>query len=283
MTKKTHLIVFVLLLNIIIIFTLNDFNKSNSPLKIEFSEEEKETINKFIKSNFQANKQYINDYFKKDQANKFEGVSCSFCKSSIKTFKYIPWARITVKMLRLLLSIPCSFALDRNICLSAIDRYGEAVASSLIDKTIDEKIICSKMKLCKEMQYEYYPHTEYAKYILKDKPNKNQENIDKTAETWTIIQFTDIHYDPHYKEGAKAECDIPICCRANTTSNNNITAGKFGYIGKCDANKELFSSFVDKAYDMHPDFMIWTEIIHLMIFGEELKRRYLTLPRYWLI
>lgn len=29
----------------------------------------------------------------------------------------------------------------------------------------------------------------------------------------TIVHITDTHYDPHYREGANAECGVPVCCR----------------------------------------------------------------------
>lgn len=29
----------------------------------------------------------------------------------------------------------------------------------------------------------------------------------------TIVHITDTHYDPHYREGAKAVCVDPVCCR----------------------------------------------------------------------
>lgn len=37
-------------------------------------------------------------------------------------------------------------------------------------------------------------------------PNSSEDDL-------TIVHITDTHYDPHYREGANAECGVPVCCR----------------------------------------------------------------------
>lgn len=34
-----------------------------------------------------------------------------------------------------------------------------------------------------------------------------------SADDLVIVQITDTHYDPHYREGANAVCGEPACCR----------------------------------------------------------------------
>lgn len=54
-------------------------------------------------------------------------------------------------------------------------------------------------------------------------------------ESLTIIQITDIHYDPDYSEGSPADCGIYACCRnMSTTPARSKAAGYWGDYSKCD-------------------------------------------------
>lgn len=46
-----------------------------------------------------------------------------------------------------------------------------------------------------------------------------KSDITKASEDdLVIVQITDIHYDPYYREGANAVCGEPACCRENQVS-----------------------------------------------------------------
>lgn len=47
------------------------------------------------------------------------------------------------------------------------------------------------------------------------RPNNGSKNNTPKASTddLVIVQITDTHFDPHYREGANAVCGEPACCR----------------------------------------------------------------------
>ncbi|PNF14909.1 hypothetical protein B7P43_G04318 [Cryptotermes secundus] len=71
----------------------------------------------------------------------------------------------------------------------------------------------------------------------KPKSNRNYNRIDvKNAEVLTIIQITDIHYDPMYMPNGNAECGEPMCCRRTQgkPGNPDTAAGYWGDYRSCD-------------------------------------------------
>jgi hypothetical protein len=100
---------------------------------------------------------------------------------------------------------------------------------------------------------------DYAIRLLKDKPkNKKREGVDYSAPTLKMIQLTDIHLDTKYIENGTVYCDEPVCCREPASTYSRKKSGKYGFLGRCDASVELLESFMDKAYELNPDFIIWT-------------------------
>lgn len=55
-----------------------------------------------------------------------------------------------------------------------------------------------------------------------------------SGESLTIIQITDIHYDPQYAEGSQADCELYACCRDANSSASTRTAGRWGDYHHCD-------------------------------------------------
>jgi hypothetical protein len=58
----------------------------------------------------------------------------------------------------------------------------------------------------------------------------------QNAEVLTIIQITDIHYDPMYMPNGNAKCGEPMCCRRSQgkPENPDIAAGYWGDYRSCD-------------------------------------------------
>jgi hypothetical protein len=73
-----------------------------------------------------------------------------------------------------------------------------------------------------------------------------------------MIQVTDIHYDQHYVENGTIYCDTPLCCHEPASQYSRIKSGKFGGSLNCDTSINTLKSFVQAAYDLNPDFLIWT-------------------------
>ncbi|CAG9117622.1 unnamed protein product [Plutella xylostella] len=85
--------------------------------------------------------------------------------------------------------------------------------------------------------------------------------MEKTA-TFKVLQISDTHFDPYYAEGANAECNEPLCCRAS--SGPALTpgggAGRWGDYRKCDTPKRTIDHMLKHIADTHTDidYILWT-------------------------
>ena len=152
----------------------------------------------------------------------------------------------------------CSLILDRGVCNSYISKYGPYFIDSFILRAGNEENLCHKLGFCFDSE-DTEDTYDYAIRLLKDKPkNKKREGVDYTAPTLKMLQLTDIHLDVKYIENGTAYCDEPVCCRTPASTYSRIKSGKFGFLGRCDASIALLDTFMEKAEELKPDFIIWT-------------------------
>lgn len=73
------------------------------------------------------------------------------------------------------------------------------------------------------------------------------------ADVLTIIQLSDIHYEPPYLPGGNAECDAPMCCRNDQGQPSNPEAAA-GYWGdyNCDTPWNVFDDTLKQIKKTHP-------------------------------
>lgn len=74
----------------------------------------------------------------------------------------------------------------------------------------------------------------------------------KNAHTLKILHISDTHFDPLYVEGAKADCNEPLCCRSNDgmTNVSFMAAGKWGSY-RCDLPKRTLEHLLDHIANTH--------------------------------
>lgn len=113
----------------------------------------------------------------------------------------------------------CKIMLDRGRC----SRQPTGTAA----KTIEFTVNIDKTNLGKKS---IETTVDVVADVIEESTNTNQE------ESLTIIQITDIHYDPNYSEGTPADCGVYACCRKvnNTPSRSTRTAGHWGEYNSCD-------------------------------------------------
>ncbi|KAG5980371.1 hypothetical protein E4U55_004098 [Claviceps digitariae] len=70
-----------------------------------------------------------------------------------------------------------------------------------------------------------------------------------------IIQYSDVHVDPLYQEGASTQCKKPICCRPSEMDSLNGTAHPAGPFGdhRCDTPMTLEKSMYEYIKKEFPD------------------------------
>ncbi|KAL3276751.1 hypothetical protein HHI36_012121 [Cryptolaemus montrouzieri] len=84
------------------------------------------------------------------------------------------------------------------------------------------------------------PYAKEWKIKIPGKKNSSDKVIySESEEPLKIVQITDVHYDPLYKPGSNAVCDLPLCCegRNGIPSDPENAAGLFGDYRVCDMPK----------------------------------------------
>ena len=75
-----------------------------------------------------------------------------------------------------------------------------------------------------------------------------------------MLHLADPHVDVEYDVGSSADCNEPLCCRAESTAKGSAKAPFWGFPGNCDLPQrtlEAFAKFVrNHLHDI--DFMLWT-------------------------
>lgn len=74
----------------------------------------------------------------------------------------------------------------------------------------------------------------------------------KDAHKLKILHISDTHVDPLYVVGANADCNEPLCCRANDgmTDVSFSAAGKWGAY-RCDLPLKTFEHLLDHIMETH--------------------------------
>jgi sphingomyelin phosphodiesterase len=94
---------------------------------------------------------------------------------------------------------------------------------------------------------------------MKDYKSRPQEES-TGKKVFNVMHISDIHPDFFYSAGSPADCNEPVCCRANVTGNANSTrkAGKWGTLSNCDLPIQTFNLFLDQVRGMGVDLILWT-------------------------
>lgn len=77
--------------------------------------------------------------------------------------------------------------------------------------------------------------------------------VPATTKDLRIVQITDTHFDPHYREGANAVCGELACCRVkqgNATLPENA-AGRWGDYRDCDPPWEAVMNMFETIKENH--------------------------------
>ena len=186
-----------------------------------------------------------------------EDFSCTLCKRIVVAVRTTVEEKYTPDEIINLIALLCSITKDYDYCYNYYSNYGIPFLKNAFIRITNSENFCYTLGFCEEGQLCEDTY-DYALRLLKDKPNKKKENIDTTAPTLKMVQVTDIHYDQHYVENGTIYCDTPLCCHEPASQYSRIKSGKFGGALNCDTSINTLKSFVQAAYDLNPDFLIWT-------------------------
>ena len=186
-----------------------------------------------------------------------EDFSCTLCQRIIAAVRTTVEEKYTPDEIINIVTLICSISNNYDYCFNYYSNYGIPFLKNGFIRLTNSENFCHTLGFCAEGQLSEDPY-DYAIRLLKDKPNKKKEKIDPSASTLKMIQFTDIHYDQYYKENGTIYCDTPLCCHEPASQFSRIKSGKFGSFKNCDLNMDTLKSSIQAAYDLNPDFIIWT-------------------------
>ena len=186
-----------------------------------------------------------------------EDFSCTLCKRIVAAVRTTVEEKYTPTEIINIIALICSLSKDYDYCYNFYSNYGIPFLKNAFIRLTNSDNFCHTLGFCSEGQLCEGTY-DYAIRLLKDKPNKTKEKIDTSAQTLKMIQVTDIHYDKNYVENGTIYCDTPLCCHEPASQYSRIKSGKFGSIKNCDTNINTLKSFVQAAYELNPDFIIWT-------------------------
>ncbi len=193
------------------------------------------------------------------------GINCELCSFAVDVLKNYLLQKNGFEKFYALVENICHFTkIDNKVCDGAIEHYKDIVIDSIIKKFVNGDYICSLIGICEDTS-DYESIEDFAERILKNKPEIKKNKILKTKnedDYYKVVQVTDIHLDMEYKEGAVANCILPLCCRELADDDlipvKQIYAGLYGTTGKCDANIETVKAFAAKAKELNPDYIMFT-------------------------
>ena len=237
-------------------------------------EEDEYFINDMSEEEFiENNTEPYKNFFNLEEGN--NNSYCELCKSGSDIFLNTIIQEYKWRYLHNFCTFVCSLALRKDICHSAIGRFGPILLENTFKRLLNKEKICTSLFICKPT-VEYESIEEYAKRILKKK-NTNTKKIETNnnfnLNNFSFIQITDSHLQLDYQENKVINCNIPLCCR-NTPEelgfkNNKNHKGeelkfskKYGAAGKCDANIEIIRAFAKEAKKLKNnskiDFILFT-------------------------
>jgi len=143
---------------------------------------------------------------------------------------------------------------DPDVCTGSVALEGPIIANDWRAMTIPSptsQLFCSNFfGLCP-----YAPVTPFDVKFPSPKPATTRPAISGKTPI-QIVQFSDIHVDQFYEEGANFNCTKTICCRpytpADAPGNNSFPAGPFGNT-RCDAPVSLEESMYEAIASIVPD------------------------------
>ena len=186
-----------------------------------------------------------------------EDLACSLCKRIVTAVRTTIEEKYTPTQIIELIAILCSVSNDYDYCYNFFTNYGTPLLKNAFIRITNSDNFCHTLGFCAEGQLCEDTY-DYAVRLLKDKPDKEKEPIDPSSPTLKMLQVTDIHYDQRYIENGTVYCDTPLCCHEPASNYSRVKAGKFGSLATCDTSNNTLKAFVQAAYELQPDFIIWT-------------------------
>ncbi|XP_063616721.1 sphingomyelin phosphodiesterase isoform X1 [Cydia splendana] len=192
-------------------------------------------------------------------------VSCTACKAGAGLLQhYIRAGKSNEEINKIIYQFCVSLKIQSaRVCEGITRLFGSEVVYVLKRVTIGPDEICSFVigDACGDVYNPYHEWEVAFPPVPKPVTKVLDIPVDKAA-TFKVLQISDTHFDPYYAEGANAECNEPLCCRAS--NGPAVTpgggAGRWGDYRKCDTPKRTIDHMLKHIADTHTDidYILWT-------------------------
>lgn len=166
-----------------------------------------------------------------------------------------------------------------EVCEGLIDSNIGSVEYIMRNSEIDSQNFCSLfmgISLCNTGSNEAYNWTLTVDNNGQPMSGPKSDTPKHSDSDIKICHFTDIHHDPLYEEGSRADCDEPMCCQRDksTTEGTSSAAGYWGDYRDCDLPWRAFESALDHAAKTEDCTYIYQtgDIIDHMVWGTSVEK-----------
>ncbi|XP_075148874.1 sphingomyelin phosphodiesterase-like [Haematobia irritans] len=136
----------------------------------------------------------------------------------------------------------------REVCSGLFDLNWDIIHYIIMNSQADARSFCSILPITfcdvKQEEFNWSVTIDNGKGLL-TAPKSTVPK--KTSNDLTIVQLTDIHYDPEYVVGSLADCEEVMCCRETPASgiSDEAKAGFWSDYRSCDSPLHM----IENAFD----------------------------------
>ena len=161
---------------------------------------------------------------------------------------------------------------NNTVCPGAVTEMADVIIPTLTNFILGPDYLCSRVLGMCDPIFKDISQADYITRVISDKPEhlKTNDFVDKLyssiaasnqpRKTFKAAHFSDVHVDLLYKEGTNANCNMPLCCRAENgiPTDPKDAARKWGEY-QCDTTHGVVTKMFEFLRDeIKPDVLFWT-------------------------
>ncbi|KAI5640563.1 calcineurin-like phosphoesterase domain-containing protein [Phthorimaea operculella] len=210
-------------------------------------------------------KKMFNKSFKMESYVKFS-LLCEVCKVAVAIAQdLVKLGVVGEEIGKMLFVIKCDLfeKYSARVCKGLAEMFGPEAIYVLKHATFGSDEICSFVlgDSCGDSYSRNHDWHVVFPPVPKP-PVRNLKRPQENSPTIKVLQISDTHFDPYYQEGANANCNEPLCCRASSgpVLTPGDRAGRWGDYRSCDTAKRTIYHMLKHIADTHPDieYILWT-------------------------
>lgn len=141
-----------------------------------------------------------------------------------------------------------------EVCGGLVDLNFPVLHYIIMNSLADSRSLCGTLPISfcnvEQTNYDWSVKVDNTKGPLEAPKSEVPQKSDNDL---TIVQISDIHFDPEYKPGSLADCEEPLCCRV-TQAGEILEESKAGYWSDyrdCDAPLHMVENAFAHVKETH--------------------------------